>query len=229
MASELTVAEELLLLCWDDERGKRAVGGQFDQLLAGALLIDLTLEGLIEVVDGKVEPAVGASPTGPMRAALLDRIRADAKPRKISRWMQRWAGDKEVRQAPVDRLVDRGVLRVEERRVLRLFHVTRHPLADPARATEVRQRIGGVLTDDRPAAPRDAALAGLVATAGSGAVGRLVERSQRRAALKRGRQLAKEGVVGEVGEAVAQAQAAAMTAVTAAAAASAASSASSSN
>ncbi len=228
MGSELTVAEELLLLCWDDDKGKRSPSAQFEQLLAGALLIDLTLEGLIEVVDDKVEPVTGVSPTGPMRAALLDRIRDDAKPRKISRWMQRWARDKEVREAPVDRLVDRGVLRVEERRVLRLFRVTRHPVADPARAAQVRQRISAVLTDDGPAAPRDAALAGLVATAGRQAVGRLVGRSAARAAHKRGKQLAKEGVVGEVGEAVAQAQAAAMAAVTAAAAASAASSSSSS-
>ena len=227
MSSELTVAEELLLLLWDDEKGKSGVGGQYAQLLAGALLIDLTLEGLIDVVDGKVEPVPGASPTGPMRAALLDRIREDRKSRTISRWMQRWAGDKEVREAPVQRLVDRGVLRAEERRVLRLFRVTRHPVADSARAARVRQRIGGVLTGEAPAAPRDAALAGLVATAGRGAVGLLVERSEVRAALKRGKRLAKEGVTAEVGEAVAQAQAAAMAAVTAAAAAGAVSSSSS--
>lgn len=218
MSSELTVAEELLLLLWDDEKGRPAVGGPRAQLLAGALLIDLTLEGLIDVVDGKVEPVSGVSPTGPMRAALLVRIRDDRKSRTISRWMQRWANDKEVREAPVERLVDRGVLRSEQRRVLGLFPVTRHPVTDPARAARVRERIGGVLTGEGPAAPRDAALAGLVATAGRGAVGLLVEPSERRAALKRGRRLAKEGVTGEVGEAVAQTQAAAIAAVTAAAA-----------
>lgn len=227
-SQQLSVAEELVLLCWHDEKGKPVHTSTFRMLLAGALVIDLALAELVSVDDGALVAADGASASDALHADLLDRIRRDDKPRKVSKWMHRWSSDKALRQAVFERLVQRGVLRAEEQRVLGLFAVTRHPVADLELAQSVRQRVGAVLVAEEDPTPRDAAIAGLAATAGAPLVKQLVDKPHRKDALKRGKRLAKEGVSADVADAVQQAQAAAMAAVTAAAAASAASSSSSS-
>ncbi len=225
-SQELSVAEEFLLLTWHDEKGKDTHTGSFRMLLAGAHVIDLALAELVTVEDGKLVTTAGAAPQDALHAQLVDRIRADTKPRKVSRWMNRWGSDKQVRQAAPDRLVERGILRAEERRLLGLFPMTRYPVGDTATAQEVRRRVGDVLVSDVEPSPRDAALAGLAATGGSKLVTRLVGKADRKAALRRGKRLAKEGVSSDVADAVQEAQAAAMAAITAAAAASSVSSAS---
>ena len=223
---ELSVAEDFLLLTWHDDKGKDTYTGSSRMLMAGAHVIDLALAELVTVEDGKLVTTAGAAPQDALHAHLLDQIRGDTKPRKVSKWMNRWGRDTQVRQAAPDRLAERGILRAEGRRIIGLFPVIRYPVADVAAANEVRGRVGDVLVSDDEPSPRDGALAGLAATGGSKLVTRLVGKSDRKAALQRGKRLAKEGVSSDVADAVQEAQAAAMAAITAAAAASSVSSAS---
>lgn len=226
----LTIPEELMLIAWHPDRGKsrHTVDGR---LLAGAVLVDLAIAERIAVNDGRVD-TTGASMTGDrLLDDALATIRADRKRRKVADWMSRLSSRLRLRDRVIDELVHQGVLRVERRRVLRIFTVTRHPVTDLAAWEAARRHIAEVLAAEGELPARDAALGGLTAPFAGSLVKELYDdRDARKAATRRARALSKgEGISGDVGDAIREAQAAAMAAITAAAAASAASSSASSN
>src|SRR5690348_9750622 len=84
----VVLAEELLLLAYDDETGRCVFPLiALDLGMAAAILVDLVLEGRVEVVDGAVVPS-DRRPTG---HAVVDEIlaRIDAeRPQPAAHWLQ---------------------------------------------------------------------------------------------------------------------------------------------
>ena len=68
------------------------------------------------------------------------------------------ARSKQVQEAALARLVERGILRVEDRSFLWVFGSRRYPMVDDREEREVKLRILDVLLSDRIPAPRDVAL-----------------------------------------------------------------------
>jgi len=87
---ELILAEQVLLLALDDEKGSDRPSYGVDPGLSGALLMDL---GRLEVVreeDGKIVAAEGAaSPAQPLLAEALEAIRDSDKQRSAKGWVDR--------------------------------------------------------------------------------------------------------------------------------------------
>lgn len=163
---EFTLADELALLAHDDD-GSRTLGRpSLGYGLAGALLVELVLAGRIDVV-GKKVAVLDPTPTGrPLLDRALARI-ADDKPRKPGHWVDKLS--RKLTEQVMDGLVERGVLRREEGRVLLLFPRTRFPAPDgvqPAAETEARARMRRAVTSDGPVDPRTAALCALVKAVG---------------------------------------------------------------
>src|SRR5690606_10547624 len=67
----------------------------------------------------------------------------------------------------LDRLVDRGLLRREERRILGVFRSTRWPAADQEHEARLRARIRRILEDGETPDPRTAAIIGLLSASGA--------------------------------------------------------------
>lgn len=65
------------------------------------------------------------------------------------------------------RLMDRGLITQEKRRVLGLFRTTRWPATDAAHEADLRRRIRAVLEDGAEPDPRTAAVIGLVYASGA--------------------------------------------------------------
>lgn len=166
--SDLLIAEDLLLLLLDDEKGTLP-STQHQPLLGGALLVELALEGHVEVGEkhrlwrtAPVHAAAGASPADPeLRAALA-----------LVAEKQRTAQDlvgrigKGARERLLDRLVDRGILEKREGRFLGLFPHTTWPASDVAHERQVRQRLHDVLVTGLEPDPRSAALVALLHAVG---------------------------------------------------------------
>ncbi|KMS82266.1 GOLPH3/VPS74 family protein [Prauserella rugosa] len=159
----MLIAEDLLLLAFDDTEGKPVSGIEnLDQAVAGALLLELTLLGKVDVTgeaDGGKAGRIVVRDATPVGNTELDAALAvldgeqGAKPQDA---VARLAKDD-----PVDRLLsglaDRGVLRRESRKVLKLFPVTRWPAADSRHEEQLRAELHRVLDeggepDDRTAA-----------------------------------------------------------------------------
>jgi hypothetical protein len=130
------------------------------------------------------------------------RYGADASTTKA--WVQRLDNRRWLRTMVLEQLVARGILRKQTRRLLGLVPLARHPVADRARATELRERVLRVLTQLEPVAdPRDAALGSLVHPAGFMLLRRLVPGEQRRDARWRAKALSRgEGMSAEVAKAI---------------------------
>lgn len=157
----LTFVEEILLLLLDDESGamKRVAPNVMELLVAGAILMDLALRGRLDC-DLKRLVVVDSTPVGeeildgPLAEIVEAGDEADART-----WVVRLsARSKQVQEAALARLVERGILRVEDRSFLWVFGSRRYPMVDDREEREVKLRILDVLLSDRIPAPRDVAL-----------------------------------------------------------------------
>lgn len=163
----MLIAEDLLLLLYDDESGKPITGAPgLDYALAGAVLIELTVLGKLDVAGDGEEVKRGrlkvldASPTGD---AILDERLAyvAGKPGKRPK-DQIGRLSKKLRDQLLARLAERGVLKADEGKVLGLFPVTRWPANDARHEAEMRAKLDSVLKVDATPDERTGALIALL-------------------------------------------------------------------
>jgi len=146
----MLIAEDLLLLLYDDESGKPIAGSPgLDYALAGAVLVELALIGKVDITSpgGATRPGrlqiLDDRPTGD--PVLDDRLafvagKAGKKPKDVIGNLS-----KRLRDQLLTRLAERGVLTADHGRVLGLFPVTRWPATDARHETEVRARLDSAL------------------------------------------------------------------------------------
>lgn len=165
----LTLAEELMLLALDDQSG--TVIGLASYALelgvAAALVMELTLEGRI---DSDLEKLILLSHL-PIGNPLLDETLAEIGDGPASQpvrfWLARLSQPGPVLVERVTRsLVDRGVLRRVEKRLLWVFKTRVYPPTSGLEEREVKSRLLSLLGNDDIPDPRDALLVGLLRATG---------------------------------------------------------------
>jgi hypothetical protein len=163
----MLIAEDLLLLLYDDQSGEPITGAPgLDYALAGAVLIELTLLGKLDVAGEGEEVKRGrlkvldASPTGD---AILDERLAyvAGKPGKRPK-DQIGRLSKKLREQLLARLAERGVLEADEGKVLGIFPVTRWPAKDARHEAQLRATLESVLKVGTSPDERTGALIALV-------------------------------------------------------------------
>lgn len=201
----MLIAEDLLLLAYDDATGKPDGWlTELDSRLAAALLLELALAGRITVADDGTTTPTGAAATpgtvvvlddSPTGVPALDRALAVVaeRPRTPQRLLDPVA--KGVRDALLAGLVDRRVLRREDGRILGLFPTTSWPSADSSHEIALRAECEDVLLGRRDPRPETAALLSLAA--GTVLVRRLVPAQHRKQAEARAKELAEESWASE--------------------------------
>ena len=155
------LAEELLLLGYDDKSGK-ATGSRIglDLGMAAAVLVDLALAGRVAFSDGSIV-ATDATPIGdPVADAVLARIAADT-PHTPASWVQRLRHG--LRDKILGGLCERGVISDVDETELGYIHIHRYPVLDPSVEAEIRGRLADALTGERVPDERTAALAAVMA------------------------------------------------------------------
>ncbi len=160
----LRFAEEIYLLALDDQQGviKPLPVSALDYALAGALLMDLALLDRIDT-DLQSLQVASAEPTGD---ALLDdtlrELQSESEPRPTAYWLKRLADQsRRIQERVLERLVAKGILRCENRRILWVFEVRRYPLLDNHEVKEVRARLRDLILSDEIPDPREVVLINL--------------------------------------------------------------------
>jgi hypothetical protein len=166
---ELLIVDDLMLLLMDDDGASVQAAGTLYYTLGGAVLTELALLGRVEVDDTGVLNGPRVTPSGegplpdPLLQAAYDTIAAKTQrvqPLLIAIGADLW-------RVVVDRLVDRGLLRRQERRVLGVFRSTRWPAAEVEHEAQLRERIIRILEDGEAPDPRTAAIIGLLFASGA--------------------------------------------------------------
>jgi len=153
----MLIAEDLLLLLTDDNSGKLVVpAGEVDVALGGAMLIELTLLGRVDVAGAGESVRKGrllVNDAGPTPDPLLDEALAQVagkqgkKPADAVRPL-----GKGLRNRLYARLGDRGLLRAERGKVLGIFPSRQWPAQEAAHESSVRVLLAHALrvgaTDD---------------------------------------------------------------------------------
>ncbi|MET8261438.1 GPP34 family phosphoprotein [Micromonospora sp. NPDC005553] len=156
----VALAEELLLLAYDDTTGKATMPRiSLDLGMAAAVLVELALTGRIAYADGSLA-VIDPTPTGePFSDDVLGRIAADT-PHSPASWVQRLRHG--LRDRILADLCRQGVVRDVDETELGFIHVHRYPVVDTSVEAETRQRLAEALTGAAAPDERTAALATLV-------------------------------------------------------------------
>jgi hypothetical protein len=211
---DLILAEQTLLIVLDDRKGRDSTDWGSDPGLAAALLLDLARLELVDVDgDEKIVAAEGRDPGHELLRQAHAAIRDSSKRRDAKGWVDRLPRElKPLRTRLAERLVERGILAAESSKALGLVPRTRYPTVDEAPERELRERLRAVLVDGRDPSAEEALLLGLLEPLGL--VDPLVERGERRAARRRAKAVAEQGLAGTaVRDSVRAVQAAVVTAV----------------
>jgi hypothetical protein len=158
--TSIALAEELLLLAYDDQTGK-ATGSRIglDLGMAAAVLVDLALAGRISYANGDLVVNDPRPIGDPIADEVLGRVAAD-DPHTPAQWVQRLRHG--LRNRVLADLVSRGVVRDVDETQLEYIHVHRYPTTDPAYEAEIRKRLAEALITEVLPDERTAALATLL-------------------------------------------------------------------
>lgn len=144
---ELITAEEFLLVSHDQD-GRELTGriGR-TRAVAGALLIDLAMAGLVGMAgDRLVAKAPDSGGLHPELAALLQAVQAEKRPRKAKWWVQRYES-REVNRRLLAGLAARGILVEQHQRTLGLLPVARWVEQSPQPRQEIMQRLDAAVAN----------------------------------------------------------------------------------
>lgn len=155
---EPLIVEDVMLLLLDDESGSPAGAGTLHYSLGGALLVDLVLADRIEV--GRKGVTVVDGP--PMGDPLLDDALAKVAEKRRGVHALLFVLGQGLTERVVERLAERGLVRRETRKVLRLFRTTTWPAEDARHETELRGQLRRVLVDGEQPGARAAAIISLL-------------------------------------------------------------------
>ncbi|MDQ6525397.1 GPP34 family phosphoprotein [Nocardioides sp. LHD-245] len=219
----MTVAGDLVLITTDPVSGRSLLGGtETDPVVGGALLVDLVLAGRCAVVGPPKRARVRVVTTTPVGSAAHDGALARLRPGrdvKAATVVPRLG--KGARQRLLGQLVAEEALAPRREKVLWVFTTTRYDVVDIARRDALLAPVLAVLLGRAEPDEVTGPLVGLLSS--GGAVPRLVGGPDRRAAVRRAKDVARgEWAGAAVNAAVASANAAVTAAVTAAVVASAA-------
>lgn len=187
------LAEDLLLLLLDDETGKPLIDSTaLPRALAGAVLLELALDGVVrpaaegeEVRKGRLVLSDGTPPEDPILAHAVAQIR-DSKPLKPERAIEKI--DRRLREAVLQRIVDRGWVHEAKGRLLGIFPTKVWPAVDESHERAIREELRAALVDGAAPSARVAALVSLLSAVD--AAPKVIADGDRRAIKKRAKEIA---------------------------------------
>lgn len=194
----LTCAEELLLLAHDEKSGQFANLQDLlmNTALAGAVLMDLALINRIDT-DLSTLVILDPSPTGEklLDHALGALAALPAKTTTVDALDLLRRQGATLMGLAIARLIERGILKEREGRILWVFESRRYPLIDGKELQEVKRRIADLLLSDDIPDPRDVVIICLAEACGL--LRRVFSEGELRSAEKRIDQLTKLDLIGQ--------------------------------
>lgn len=164
MEKTLNTSEKFLLIAHHPEKGRLVVSRQFFRYgLAGAILLDLLLDGRLGMENGRIIPRPGNTPSDPVKSEVIQMITESVRPRRAGYWVRRLAfrynGYLNQMRAG---LAGKRLLKIEESRLLGIIPWRRSFLTESYTRTNLIRQLKNDILVYRGDAGESSALAGLV-------------------------------------------------------------------
>jgi golgi phosphoprotein 3 len=165
----LTLADEIVVLMLHDDTGaiRSAYAAVANIAIAGGILMELALLGRIDT-DLTSLFIVDPNPVGDtLLDQALQQIAAEPQKRSSGWWIERLglhSGD--LSERVLGRLVEAGILRVEDQQFLWVFSRRAYPQTSGRAEREAKARLMSVIFDDALPTPRDTLLVSLADSGG---------------------------------------------------------------
>jgi len=215
--SELHLYEEILLLALRDEEGTVAWGAMDHFAVGGAILAELLLEKRVCIEEPrrnrKLVTLSSPAPTGDdLLDESLERIVGAKRRNRPQTWVSQFANIKQLRHRVAAQLCRRGILKVEEEKILLLFTRRVYPEFNPEPERRLIERLRhAIFTDAERVDPRTIVLMSLASSTGILPV--IFDKKDLKARKKRIEQIVNGEVAGKAAkDAIAAMQAAIMVA-----------------
>lgn len=167
---QLCLHHQLILLVLDDAKGSFK-GTMYHYGLAGAVLSELLLQGLIKVSADEaktVNVAISKPTSDPLLDEVITLISESKKPLDMQHWVYTIAAVSRLCERVADQLCQLDILRYEESKVLWLFTKKRYPELDSSYEEAIRKRMAEVMfTPELKADERTSVLIALAKSSGA--------------------------------------------------------------
>ncbi len=161
----LSFAEEILLLALDEERGaiKDFEYMALERALIGAVLMELTFLNRLDA-DMQTLHVINPAPTGhQVLDQVLTHLAQTTRDLPIRDALRMLSGHaSQIRQDALAHLLERGILKQEQNRILWVFAGKRYPVANNQEVKEVKTRLRELIGSGQIPDPRDAVLISLI-------------------------------------------------------------------
>jgi golgi phosphoprotein 3 len=166
----LHLHEEIMLLALRDKEGTVFSGTMYNFAIGGAVLAELLMEKRIDVeaINKKTFARVlSPTPVGdPLMDECLSRVAAAKRRAQLRDWVTKFAQTKDLKHRVAEQLARRGILRVDEDKVLWIFTRKIYPEVDPNPEREVIERLReAIFGESREIDPRTVVLLSLASSA----------------------------------------------------------------
>jgi len=169
--NQLFLYEEIMLLALKDEEGTIASGTNYQYALAGGILAELLLGEKITAEERKKKKYAVLKDSTPLGDSVMDeclkKIIQSKKNQQLQTWVSRFSGLKNLKHRTALKLVERGILRADEDKVLLLFTRKIYPEVDPEPERRMIERMRtAIFTDSGDIDPRTVVLISLADSTG---------------------------------------------------------------
>ena len=144
---ELNLVDKFILLALDDDKGTFATEPfALTYGLAGAILLELSLKGYINIVDKRVVLRSHKRIGDPFLDTYLVKLTESKKNKRLSYWIQTF-GNKErsIKKEILDKLIRKGILNKREEKFLWVFNNDKFPTVNSKPENELRKRLFEIL------------------------------------------------------------------------------------
>lgn len=210
----LTLPEQLLLLALHDQKGTilSSASISIDYGLAGALLTELALLEKVEIRDKKLVLADHTLTGDEALDEAIIYMRKAGKDRKADYWVSTLSSKLKIKQSMLKRLVKKGILKVQEHKILWLFDSPHYPMKDAGEEAQVREQLRRLVLRRDAGETRTVVLMGLVNACGM--TNEIFTKEERKEAKKKIKEIMEQDQIAKaVADTVAGVQAAVMAAL----------------
>ncbi|MBN1339525.1 MAG: GPP34 family phosphoprotein [Bacteroidales bacterium] len=155
--------EEILLLALRDKEGTVFYSTQYKFALAGAIMAELLLDEKITLTGTGKRKFVEAATSKPLSDSILndslEKIRNARRRATLETWVRRVSETSGLKNKAALQLCRKGILKLEESRVLFFFRQKKYPEINPKPEQELIKRLHrAIFSDEKEVSPRTVVL-----------------------------------------------------------------------